>query len=69
MKEILAGAMQTIVLNAMVGDSWDEIVKGEGLEEGSIGQAINYFISTFAWDTSSPERLAMSIRKDFDSRM
>lgn len=69
LREILAGAMQTIVLNAMWGNYWDEIIKGESIEEGSIGQAINYFITTFGWDTSSPERLASSIRKDFDLRL
>lgn len=69
LKEILAGAMQTIVLNVMSSDYWDEILKGEGFEDGSIGQAINYFINTFGWETNSPERLAMSIRKDFDLRL
>lgn len=69
LKEILASAMQTIILNAMQGEYWNDIVNGENLDEGSIGQAINYFISTFGWDYSSPERLAMSIRKDFESRI
>ncbi len=69
LKEILASAMQTIVLNVMTSNYWDEILKGENFEDGSIGQAINYFITTFGWETSSPERLALSIRKDFDARL
>lgn len=67
--EVLAGAMQTIVLNVMSSRYWEEIVRGENLEDGSIGQAINYFITTFGWETSSPERLALSIRKDFEARL
>lgn len=67
--EILASAMQTIILKAMTNTEWDQIVRGESLEEGSVGEAINYFINNFNWDTTSPERLALSIRQDFKSRL
>lgn len=67
--EIIACAMQTIVTKVMEAESWEEIFQGKNLVPGSIGQAVNYFISTFNWDVSSPERLALTIRKDLESRI
>ncbi|RYL92396.1 hypothetical protein [Sporolactobacillus sp. THM19-2] len=65
--EILASGLQLIVEKAQLSGDWDQIVNGQS-EPGSIGQAIYYFINTFGWDISSPERLARSIREDFDTR-
>lgn len=69
LQEIIASAMQTIVIKALESESRDVIISGQGdIADGSIAQAVHYFISTFDWDTSSPDLLAQSIRKDFESR-
>ncbi|KMJ57114.1 hypothetical protein AB685_16960 [Bacillus sp. LL01] len=67
--DIIASALQIIIQKVRESDYWEEIKKGEDLEPGSIGQAVNYFITTFNWDVHSPESLALSIRKDFDNRI
>jgi hypothetical protein len=67
--EVIASSLQLIISKLKESEFWEGIVKGEGFEHGSIAQAVNYFITTFQWDTSSPERLALSIRKYFDSRI
>lgn len=66
--EILASAMQTIVQKVASSNYIDKIMSGEEVEAGSIGQVVHYFITTFGWDSASPDRLAASIRKDMDSR-
>lgn len=67
--EVIASGLQTIVQKIILSPEWDDISKGRNIEDGSIGQAVYYFISNFGWDTSSPERLALSIRKDFENRL
>lgn len=69
LKEILASAMTTIVLKVVASPDWDAIRSSENFEPGSIAQAVNYFARTFEWDTATPENLALTIRKDFDSRL
>lgn len=69
LQEIISSAMQIIVMKALEGESRDLITQGKDMEPGSIAQAVYYFISTFGWDTSSPERLALTIRRDLESRM
>lgn len=65
--EILASGLQLIIEKAQLSGDWALIMKDQS-DPGSIGQAIYYFINTFSWDISSPERLARSIRADFDTR-
>lgn len=67
--EVLAGALQVIVQKALDSPEGDDVSNGMNLEEGSIGQAVYYFLKTFNWDISSPEKLAESIRRDLESRI
>ncbi|MDG0032707.1 hypothetical protein MMB68_24470 [Priestia sp. Y58] len=67
--EIISSAVQIIIQKAQESGVWDNIESGSGVEPGSIGQAIYYFIQTFNWDVSSPERLARSIREDLEKRI
>jgi hypothetical protein len=67
--EIISSAIQIIIHKAKESGVWDSIETGSGVEPGSIGQAIYYFIQTFGWDISSPERLARSIREDLERRI
>jgi len=68
LREIIASAMQLIVEKVKESGNWDEIIIGKNCENGSIAEAVHYFVSAFGWDTSSPERLAATIRKDLESR-
>ncbi|SIT87329.1 hypothetical protein [Edaphobacillus lindanitolerans] len=66
--EILASSFQIIIERLKQGEDWTDIMTGQGFEKGSIGEAIFYFTNTFEWDTSSPEKLAKSIRADLYGR-
>ncbi len=66
--EILASAFQIIISELSQGTEWTDIKLGQNFEKGSIGEAIYYFLSTFDWDTSSPEKLAKTIREGLYSR-
>ncbi len=68
--EIMASAL-TIIIEKLRGDDdyWEQIINGDNFERGSIGQAINYFVSTLEWDISSPEKVSLCARKFFDQRM
>lgn len=67
--EIISSALHVIVEKVMKEDDSQNILSGNGFESGSIGEAIFYFITTFNWDISSPEKLAASIRNDWESRV
>lgn len=67
--EALAGALQVIVQKTLDSPEKENIINGFNVEEGSIGQAVHYFLKTFNWDTSAPEKLAETIRKDLESRI
>lgn len=67
--EIISGALQVIVQKVLEGQESEDIMNGRGYEEGSIGEAVHYFLTTFNWDTSSPEKLAKSIRQDWENRI
>jgi hypothetical protein len=66
--EIIASGLQIILDKVKGMGEWEQILNGES-EHGSIGEAIFYFVNTFGWDTTSPEKLARSIREDFDKRL
>lgn len=66
--EIISSAIHSMIIKIKETDEWSEISEGRGYESGSIGEAVHYFLSTFGWDTTSPERLALTIRKDLESR-
>jgi hypothetical protein len=67
--EFLSGALQLILQNLMESVDWQEIQRGENCEEGSIGQVMHYFITTLNWELDAPEKLAISIRKDLETRV
>lgn len=67
--DVIASALQIIIMKTI-----DSVGSVEALDNvdsacpGSILDAVHYFISTFGWDPHSPERLAETIRLDFDRR-
>jgi hypothetical protein len=67
--EFLAGAMQLILQNLMECPDWQDIQDGKNCEEGSIGQVMHYFKTTLNWDFDTPEKLAISLRKDLEVRV
>ncbi|MFS0777651.1 hypothetical protein ABC255_16825 [Neobacillus sp. 3P2-tot-E-2] len=67
--EFLAGALQLIFQNLMECPDWQDIQEGRNCEEGSIGQVMHYFKTTLNWDFDTPEKLAMSLRKDLETRV
>ena len=67
--EFLASALQLILQNLMECEDWQDIQNGRNCEEGSIGQVMHYFKTTLNWDFDSPEKLAVSLRKDLESRV
>ncbi|MGM0924047.1 MAG: hypothetical protein ACQEWW_23050 [Bacillota bacterium] len=67
--EFLAGALQLILQNLMECPDWQDIQDGRNCEEGSIGQVMHYFKTTLNWDFDTPEKLAMSLRKDLETRV
>lgn len=70
MIEVIAGALSTIILKLKDDKGyWQDTVQGNSLEKGSVSQAVYYFINTLGWDVSTPEALAISIRKYIEQRM
>lgn len=64
--EFLASALQLILQNLMEFEEWQDIQHGKNCEGGSIGQVIYYFKTTLKWDFDTPEKLAISLRKDLE---
>lgn len=67
--DVIASALQIIITKTIesVG-SVEALENTEYALPGSILDAVHYFISTFGWNTQSPEKLAETIRLDFDRR-
>lgn len=69
MKEIMASAIGIIVMKLKEQETyWDVTTTGQGLETGSVSEAVFYFKEALELDFSSPEVLSLSIRKLFDSK-
>lgn len=68
LRDVIASAIAIIIQKVKDTEFWNDTLRGNGLTDGSISQAVNYFITTFEWDYQSPEKLAISIRQDFDRR-
>lgn len=68
LREVIASALAIIIQKVKDSEFWEDTLRGNGLTEGSVSQAVHYFITTFEWNHQSPEQLAMSIRQDFDKR-
>ncbi|MCM3609957.1 hypothetical protein M4S82_01755 [Planococcus sp. MERTA32b] len=69
LSEVIAGALQVIVQKVMEDEESENILSGNGFEDGTIAQAVFYFLTNFDWDISSPEQLAESIRQDWETRI
>lgn len=70
LKEIMASALILIITKLKEqGNYWDATLSGDDLQNGSVSEAINYFVDTLEWDVSTPETMSVSIRKFFDQRM
>ncbi|MGO1058528.1 hypothetical protein ACTL32_05265 [Planococcus sp. FY231025] len=69
LSEVIAGALQVIIQKVMEDSESENILNGIGFEDGTIAQAVYYFLTNFEWDISSPERLAETIRKDWETRI
>ena len=68
--EVMASAISIIIEKARLQNVyWDQILGNDGLEQGSVGQAIYYFSETLEWDLSTPESVSLCARKFFDQRM
>lgn len=68
--EIMASAISIIIEKVRLQSAyWDQIMGNDSLEQGSIGQAIYYFMETLEWDLGTPESVSLSARKFFDQRM
>ncbi len=69
--EVISSALYIIVqsVKELVSDEWDEIVSGQSLEQGTIAEAVSYFINKLGWDTSNPVNLALSIHDYFDKNL
>lgn len=67
--DVIASALQIIITKTVeaVGGA-DELFASTDAVPGSILDAVRYFVSTFGWDPTAPERLAETIRMDFDRR-
>ncbi len=70
LSEIMASAI-TLIIEKVRYDTayWDQIMRGENLDQGSVGQAIYYFKSALGWDLSDAETVSLCARKLFDQRM
>lgn len=68
--EIMASAI-TLIIEKIRQESgyWEQIMQGDSLEQGSVGQAVYYFMNTLEWDLSSPESVSLSVRKFLDQRL
>ena len=68
LSDVIASALQIIITKTVESiGSMDELNSNNAIP-GSILDAVRYFISTFGWDPTSPEKLAETIRLDFDRR-
>lgn len=70
MKEIISGALTIIIMKLQNESCWNDIALGNAeFDEGSVAQAVSYFITTLGWKVDKPESISESIRKFFDERM
>lgn len=69
--EVISSALLVIVdsVKESLGEDWTAVLSGQGFANGSIAEAIHYFVVKLQWDTSSTARLAQSIRKFFDDNL
>lgn len=69
LKEIIASALSTIIIKLKGEEGyWQSTIQGVNIQQGSVSEAVNYFVNTLEWDVSSPEVMAISIRKFLDEK-
>jgi hypothetical protein len=70
LSEIMASAITLLIEKIRLEHGyWEQIILGDELETGSVGQAIYYFVNTLGWDLTTPETTSLSARKFFDQRI
>ena len=65
----MAGAITLIIERLRREGYIDDIINNNGLEQGSVSQAIYYFVNTLGWDIETADTVSLSARKFFDQRM
>lgn len=68
MREVLAGAISTIVDCIRETDYWDDIKNGK-VEEESVGQAIYYFSKTLDLNLDDARQCSISFREYFEQKL
>ena len=65
--EVLSNALtlmtEVIIEQARAGGEWENILKGENYEEGSIAAAVSYFIRKLGWNPESILTLSESVHE------
>lgn len=70
LSEIMASAITQIIEKVRNEEGyWEQIMQGDELTEGSVGQMIYYFKDTLEWNMNSAEEVSLSARRFFDQRM
>lgn len=68
--QILAACMTQIIMTFKDNeDSWEKMLTGEDLFEGSVAQAVNYYIVALEWNTTDIIELSESIRLYLERKM
>lgn len=68
--QILAACMTQVIITLKENeDSWERMLSGEDLFEGSVTQAVNYYVVALEWDTSDIIKLSESIRLYLERKM
>lgn len=68
--QILSSAMTQVIIKLQEdGDAWNRMLAGENLTEGSLAQALNYYIVGLEWNTSDIVSLSSSIRSYLERKL
>lgn len=68
--QILAACMTQVIMTFKDNeDSWEKMLTGEDLFEGSVAQAVNYYIVSLEWNTADIIGLSESIRLYLERKM
>lgn len=68
--QILASCMTQVVMTLKDDESaWEKMLMGEDLFEGTVSQAVNYYIVALEWDTLDIVKLSESIRLYLERKM
>ncbi len=70
MIEIMSTALIIIIMKLKDNfEAWSSVTQGVNLQQGSVSQAVRYFIDVLGLDANSMESLLISIHQYFDQRM